>query len=52
MPHRVPTWVPIGYPYPRRGLEGPKEPAEKKINEVEPSEYVHLHAYMPAPKGQ
>ena len=42
--------------HPKGALEGPKEPAEKKIHEVEPSKYVHLHAYihayMPAPKGQ
>ena len=50
--HRVPI-SPKGI----RGPEGARK--KKKTHEVEPSEYVHLHAYSmhtsmhtPAPKGQ
>ena len=46
-PAGVPTWVPIGCP-----LEGPEEPARKNITKWNRAKYVHLHAYMPAPKGQ
>ena len=51
---------PIGYPYaPEGGIRGPEGARRKekftkwnRAKYVEPSEYVHLHAYMPAPKGQ
>ena len=47
-PIGVPTWVPDRVPI--RGPEGARK--RKNFTKWNRAKYVHLHAYMPAPKGQ
>ena len=61
MPHRGAHMGAHRVPISPKGIRGPEGARiKKKTHEVEPSEYVHLHAYIyayihayiPAPKGQ